>query len=83
MKTLPLQAEDISQDTPLFKPNNLFCLSIGGRFEGDLIWATINHIYSYVHPENTKRWGGEISKLKVYIHERITLCFTSFSVMYY
>ena len=52
MKTLPLQ--NISQDTPLFKPTNLLCLSIGGRFEDDLIWATINHIYNYVHSEVTK-----------------------------
>ena len=52
MKTLPLQ--NISQDTPLFKPTNLLCLSIGGRFEDDLIWATINHIHNYVHSEVTK-----------------------------
>ena len=55
VQTRPLPPEDQSRDTPLFKAGNLLCLSVGGRFEDDVIWGTINHISSYVHSEQTKQ----------------------------
>ena len=53
METRPLPAERLSPDTPLFKHGNLLCFSVGGRFEGDIIWATVDHISRFVHPAKT------------------------------
>ena len=45
LKTRPLPATESSlDDSPLLKSGNHLCLSIGGRFEDDIIWATINHV---------------------------------------
>ena len=52
METRPLPRETTSRESPLFKTGNLLCLSVGGRFEDDIIWATINHINGYVHTED-------------------------------
>ena len=52
METRPLPRETTLRESPLFKTGNLLCLSVGGRFEDDIIWATINHINGYVHTED-------------------------------
>ena len=52
METRPLPRETTLRESPLFKTGNLLCLSVGGRFEDDIIWATINHIDGYVHTED-------------------------------
>ena len=53
MESRPIPSENLPKDSPLFKPGNLLCFSIGGRFEDDIIWATINHVDSYVHTVDT------------------------------
>ena len=45
LETRPMPATESSlSDSPLLKSGNLLCLSVGGRFEDDIIWATINHV---------------------------------------
>ena len=53
MESKPLPSESVSRNSPLFKSGNLLCFSIAGRFENDIIWATINHVSSYVHTVDT------------------------------
>ena len=48
IKTQPKFSENVPQDSPFLKAGNLLCLSIGGRFEGDIVWATINHVSRYL-----------------------------------
>ena len=45
LETRPMPATESSlSDSPLLKSGNLLCLSVGGCFEDDIIWATINHV---------------------------------------
>ena len=46
-------AEMSPNDLPLLKAGNLLCFSVGGRFEDDIIWATINHVNGYVDSKDT------------------------------
>ena len=55
MESKPFPSENVSRNSPLFKSGNLLCFSIAGRFENDIIWATINHVSSYVHTINTEK----------------------------
>ena len=66
METRPLPAERLSPDTPLFKPGNLLCFSVGGRFDDDIIWATVDHISKYVHTAKTTE-GLIIKSVRFYI----------------
>ena len=54
VKTRPKQVEALSCETPLLKAGNLLCLSISGRFRDDIIWATVNHVSSFVHSQETE-----------------------------
>ena len=63
IKTQPKLSENVPQDSPFLKAGNLLCLSIGGRFEGDIVWATINHVARYIHKENTKE--GDIKMVSM------------------
>ena len=54
MESKPLPFENVSRNSPLFKSGNLLGFSIAGRFENDIIWATINHVNSYVHTVDTE-----------------------------
>ena len=54
VKTRPKQVEVLSRETPLLKAGNLLCLSISGRFRDDIIWATVNHVSSFVHSQKTE-----------------------------
>ena len=50
IRTQPQHSENVPTDsTPLLITGNLLCLSIGGRFEDDIVWATINHVNRYIH----------------------------------
>ncbi|CAI8051442.1 Helicase required for RNAi-mediated heterochromatin assembly 1 [Geodia barretti] len=49
IKTQPQSSENVSSDAPFLKAGNLLCLSVGGRFKDDIIWATINHVSRYIH----------------------------------
>ena len=40
-------AESSPDDSAILKTGNLLCFSVGGRFEDDIIWATINHVQSF------------------------------------
>ena len=54
VKTQPKQVEVLSRETPLLKAGNLICLSISGCFRDDIVWATVNHVSSFVHSEETE-----------------------------
>ena len=54
VETRPLSTEQSSPDSPIFMQGNLLCFSVDGRFEDDIIWATINHIPSYINTAKTE-----------------------------
>ena len=69
----PAATEMLSNDSPLLKAGNLLCFSVGGRFEDDIIWATINHVNGYVDSKDTpegrvKSVSPESSILNYYGH---------------
>ena len=67
IESRPTPSECFSKDTPLFKAGNLLCFSIGGRFEDDIVWATINHIESYVHTRKTSEGDVKSVRLDTYV----------------
>ena len=73
IKTQPQSSENVSSDAPFLIAGNLLCLSVGGRFKDDIVWATINRVSRYIH------FGGngtkQVKQAKLYI------CFLS--VVYY
>ena len=68
IESRPTPSECFSKDTPLFKAGNLLCFSIGGRFEDDIVWATINHIESYVHTRKTSEGDVKSVRLDEYMY---------------
>jgi len=40
--TVPLERAGSSDEYPPLRQGDLVCFSIGGKFENDLIWATVN-----------------------------------------